>query len=447
MDDLPETKYAKSGEYHIAYQVIGKGTLDIVLIPGFVSHVEYGWEDPQFAHFLRRLASFGRLIIFDKRGTGLSDPVAVHQLPTLEERMDDARAVMDAVGSERAALIGVSEGGALSLLFAATHPDRTVALVLIGAFARAAWAPDHTFGIEPDVFRARCEAREAGWGHGVHLEDFAPSLAKDAAARGWWGRFQRQAASPGAAAAVTRMNYDIDTRPILSAIRVPTLILHRTGDLVINVEHGRSLARQIPGAEYVELPGTDHFFFTGDADAYLDRIEEFLTGERHMSGSDRVLATILFVDIVDSTAHAEQVGDARWHQLLESFYSVARRQLERFRGREIDTAGDSLFAAFDGPARAIRCAQAIGSGVGRLGLAVRAGVHTGECEVIGAKIAGIAVHVGARVAAQACAGEVLVSHTVRDLVAGSGISFRDRGSHALKGVPGQWQLYSASAAN
>jgi len=356
--------------------------------------------------------------------------------------MDDARAVMDAAGSERAALIGVSEGGALSLLFAATHPDRTVALVLIGAFARAAWAPDHTFGIEPDVFRARCEAREAGWGHGVHLEDFAPSLAKDAAARGWWGRFQRHAASPGAAAAVTRMNYDIDTRPILSAIRVPTLILHRTGDLVINVEHGRSLARQIPGAEYVELPGTDHFFFTGDADAYLDRIEEFLTGERHMAGSDRVLATILFVDIVESTAHAEQVGDARWHQLLESFYSVARRQLERFRGREIDTAGDGFFAAFDGPARAAGCACAISSGVRALGLAVRAGAPTGESEVMGDKFGGIAVHIGARVAACAAPGEVLVSGTVKDLVAGSGLSFEDRGRHPLKGLPGDWQLYS-----
>jgi pimeloyl-ACP methyl ester carboxylesterase len=402
--------------------------------------VECAWEDRQFAYFLRRLASFGRLIIFDKRGTGLSDPVAAQGHPTLEERMDDARAVKDAVGSERAALIGVSEGGALSLLFSATHPDRTVAMVLIGAFARAAWAPDHTFGIKPDDFRAKCEAREAEWGHGVYLKYFAPSLANDEAAQRWFGRFQRQATSPGTAVAV-------NTRPILSAIRVPTLILHRTGDLVIDVEHARSLARRIPGAEYVELPGTDHLIFTGDADAYLHRIEEFLTGERHVPESDRVLATILFVDIVDSTAHAEQVGDARWHQLLESFYSVARRQLERFRGREIDTAGDSLFAAFDGPARAIRCGQAIGSGVARLGQEVRAGVHTGECEVMGAKIAGIAVHVGARVAAQACAGEVLVSHTVRDLVAGSGILFRDRGLHALKGVPGKWQLYSASAAN
>jgi pimeloyl-ACP methyl ester carboxylesterase/class 3 adenylate cyclase len=446
MNDIPETRYAKSGDCHIAYQVVGKGPLDLVFIPGFVSHVEHGWGIPQLAHFYRRLASFARLILFDKRGTGMSDPVPVQQLPTLEQRMDDVRAVMDAAGSQRAALVGVSEGGPMNLLFAATHPDRTAAMVIIGTYARVAWAPDYTCGMKPDVWRAMLERMEQGWGKGVLLSAFAPSLANDAAAREWWARFQRQAASPGAAAAVVRMACEIDTRPILSAIRVPTLILHRTDDRMVPVAQAHYLARQIPGARYVELPGTDHFFFTGDADAYLDQIEEFLTGERHAGESDRVLATVLFADIAGSTERAAQLGDSRWHELLDNFYGVARRQLERFRGREIDTAGDGFFAAFDGPARAIRCAAAIGSGVRLLGLEVRAGVHTGECEVIGAKIGGIAVHIGARVAGEASPGEVLVSGTVKDLVAGSGIGFDDRGAHALKGVPGEWHLYAVTAA-
>jgi pimeloyl-ACP methyl ester carboxylesterase len=447
MNDIPQTRYARSGDCHIAYQVVGKGPLDVVFVPGFVSHVEHAWDEPRLAHFYRRLASFARLILFDKRGTGMSDPVPVQQLPTLEQRMDDVRAVMDAVGSKRAALVGVSEGGPLGLLFAATYPDRTAAIVIIGTFARVAWAPDCTHGTKPDVWNALLERMEQGWGKGVLLSAFAQSLATDAVAREWWARFQRQAASPGAAVAVMRMVYEIDTRAILSAVRVPTLILHRTEDRMVPVEHARYLAERIPGAKYVELPGTDHFFWTGDADAYLDQIEEFLTGECHASESDRVLATVLFADIAGSTERAAQLGDARWHQLLDSFYGAARRQLERYRGREIDTAGDGFFAAFDGPARAIRCAAAIGSGVRSLGLEVRAGVHTGECEVMGAKIGGIAVHIGARVAGQASPGEVLVSGTVKDLVAGSGISFRDRGAHALKGVPGEWHLYAVSAVN
>src|SRR5437867_2619428 len=378
MNELPETRYAKSGDCHIAYQVVGKGPLDLVFIPGFISHLEHAWDDPLLAHFYRRLASFARLILFDKRGTGMSDPVPVQQLPTLEQRMDDVRAVMDAVGSKRAALIGVSEGGPLNLLFAATHPDRTAAIVVIGTFARVAWAPDCPHGTKPDLWNALLERMEQGWGKGVLLSAFAQSLAHDAAAREWWARFQRQAASPGAAVAVMRMVYDIDTRPILSAVRVPTLILHRTEDRMVPVEHARYLAEHIPGARYVELPGTDHFFWTGDANAYLDQIEEFLTGERHVSESDRVLATVLFADIAGSTERAAQLGDSRWHQLLDSFYVAARHQLERYRGREIDTAGDGFFASFDGPARAIRCAAAIGSGVRPLGLEVRAGVHTGE---------------------------------------------------------------------
>ncbi|RST51030.1 adenylate/guanylate cyclase domain-containing protein [Variovorax sp. MHTC-1] len=445
--NVPETRYAKSGDCHIAYQVVGEGSLDVVFIPGFVSHLEHAWDEPRFAHFYRRLASFSRLILFDKRGTGMSDPVPIQQLPTLEQRMDDVRAVMDAAGSQRAALVGVSEGGPLNLLFAATHPDRTAAMVIIGSFARIAWAPDFAFGTKPDVWRALLERMEQGWGQGVLLSAFAQSLSTNVAARDWWARFQRQAASPGAAGALMRMIYEIDTRAILPAIRVPTLILHRTEDRMVPVEHARYLSRHIAGARYVEVPGADHFFFTGDADAYLDQIEEFLTGERHAGASDRVLATVLFADIAGSTERATQLGDSRWHELLDSFYSIARRQLERFRGREIDTAGDGFFAAFDGPARAIRCAAAIGSSVRLLGLEVRAGVHTGECEVMGAKIGGIAVHIGARVAGQAEPGEVLVSGTVKDLVAGSGILFRDRGAHVLKGVPGEWHLYTVAAAN
>lgn len=446
MDDVPETRYAKSGDCHIAYQVLGKGPLDVVFIPGFVSHVEACWSDARLAHFFKRIASFARLILFDKRGTGMSDPVPMQQLPTLEQRMDDVRAVMDAVGSQRAALVGVSEGGPMSLMFAATHPDRTAAMAIVGTFARVAWAPDHPIGARPEVWRGLLERMEQGWGRGVLLSAFARSLADDESARAWWGRFQRQAASPGAAVAVMQMVYELDARPILPAIRVPTLILHRRDDCLVPVEHARYLAQHIPGARYVELPGMDHFFFTGDADAYLDQIEEFLTGELRAGEPDRVLATVLFADIVGSTERTAQLGDARWHALLDSFYGVARRQLERFRGREIDSAGDGFFASFDGPARAVRCATAIGSGVRSLGLEVRAGVHTGECEVMGAKLGGIAVHIGARVAGRAQPGEVLVSSTVKDLVAGSGITFDERGAHALKGVPGQWSLYAVSAA-
>ena len=447
MDDSPETRYAKSGDCHIAYQVVGKGPFDVVFIPGFVSHVEHCWEEPRLAQFFRRLASFARLILFDKRGTGMSDPVPVAQLPTLEQRMDDVRAVMDAAGSERAALVGVSEGGPLSLLFAATHPNRAAAIVLIGAFARIAWAPDYTFGTLPETWNALLQRMEEGWGKGVLLSAFAPSLTNDATARQWWGRFQRQACSPGAAVALLRMTYEIDTRAVLSAIRVPALILHRVDDRMMRIEHARYLAQLMPGAVLAELPGVDHFFWTGDSNAYLERIEEFLTGQRHDCESDRVLATVLFADIAGSTERAAQLGDARWHELLDNFYSVARRQLERFRGREVDTAGDGFFAAFDGPARAVRCAAAIGTSVRSLGLEIRAGVHTGECEVMGAKIGGIAVHIGARVASAASPGEVLVSSTVKDLVAGSGLSFRDRGARELKGVPGKWQLYAASEAS
>lgn len=435
-----ETRYAKSGDVHIAYQVTGSGPLDLVVVPGFVSHVELQWEDPRWAHFLNRLASFCRLIRFDKRGTGLSDRVGL--IPTLEERMDDARAVMDAVGSDRAALLGISEGGPMCALFAATYPERTSAMVMYGAMARFAWAPDHPWGRTREELEARLTAVEQTWGMGAALPMYAPSLANDESYRKWWATYERAAASPGAVMAVLRMNWEIDVQHVLPAIRVPTLILHRTGDRVVKVEEGRVIAERIPGAKYVELPGDDHVPSAGDADTLLDEIEEFLTGVRHGPEPDRVLATVLFTDIVGATERAAELGDRRWRELITRHHALVRQQLERYHGREIDTAGDGFLASFDGPARGIRCAGAIGDAVRRLGIRIRAGLHTGECEMIGDKFGGIAVHIGARVAALAAADEVLVSSTVKDLVAGSGLRFQDRGVRSLRGVPGEWRLFA-----
>ena len=442
MTTVPETKYAKSGGVHIAYQVVGEGPFDLVLIPGWVSHVELLWEEPTIARFFHRLASFSRLIVFDKRGTGISDPVPLTQLLTLEERMDDVRAVMDAAGSERAAFFAVSEGGPMALLFAATYPQRATALVLYGEYARLAPAPDYPSGIPREQFERFLQRIDDGWGTGAIFKYWAPDSMGDQRLRQWWARFERQAASPGASMALLRMAYEIDVRSVLPAITVPTLVLHRSGDRMVPVEHGRYIARHIRGAKYVELPGSDHTFWTGDTEALLAEVQEFLTGVRSGPEPDRVLATVLFTDIVGSSERAVELGDHRWRDLLESYYAVARRQLDRFRGREIDTAGDGLFATFDGPARAVRCASAITSATRHLGVEIRAGVHTGECEVIGDKVGGIAVHTGARVAAMAKAGEVLVSSTVKDLVAGSGIRFEDRGVHPLKGVPEEWHLFT-----
>ena len=424
------------------YQVVGEGSQDLVFVPGWISHVEMAWEAPALARVLRRLASFSRLILLDKRGTGLSDPVPVTQLPTLEERMDDVRAVMDAVRSERAALLGISEGGPMNLLFAATYPQRTRALVLTSTFARLAWAPDYPWGVVDEVRDAVLDRIDQGWGTGVFLSALSPRHARDDRTRQWWARYQRLAASPGAAVALLRMSFDTDVRSILPAIVVPTLVLHETGDLFAPAEHGRYLARSIPGAKYAELPGDDHFWALGDADAFLDEIEEFLTGVRHGPGADRVLATILFIDVVGSTERVAELGDRRWRELLEQYYGGVRYELGQFRGREIDTAGDGFFATFDGPARAIRCASAIIERVRTLGIEVRAGVHTGECEAVGDKVGGIAVHIGARVAAEAGAGTLFVSSTVKDLVAGSGIRFEDRGARILKGIPGEWRLFA-----
>jgi len=434
-------KYAKSGDVHIAYRVFGEGPHDIVLIPGTTSHVELFWELPPNQYLLKRLAAFARVIVFDKRGQGLSDRVGEQ---TLEERIGDVLAVMDAVGSERATIYGWSEGGAMSLLFAATYPQRTAGLVLFGSYASMRAEP---WRVEPNAFNAFLDILVRGWGQGVLVALNAPSRAKDEAFVQWWGRLERASASPGAILALFRANYEIDVRDILPSIRVPTLIIHREGDAMVPVELGRHLARQIPGAKYVELPGQDHLIQTLDQDLLdrmLDDIEEFITGTRRRQEPDRTLATLMFVDVVGSTERASALGDRRWREVLEEFFTVVRRELGVFRGREVKTTGDGVLATFDGPARAIRGACSIRERLRPLQLRVRAGLHTGECELLGDDVGGIAVHIAARVAAAAGADEVLVSSTVKDLVAGSQIAFVDRGAHELKGVPGHWQLHAVA---
>ncbi len=439
-----ETKYARSGDIHIAYQALGRGPLDLVYVPGWVSHVELAWEEPTLARFLRRFASFSRLITFDKRGTGLSDRVPNDQLPTLEERMDDLRAVMDAVGSERAALLGISEGGNLCALFAATYPERTTALVMYGTFAKRIWSPDYPWAPTPEKREQEYAQVESEWGGLMDLAHYVPSKIDDEEFARRLATYMRRAASPGAAVALLRMNTQIDIRAILPTISVPTLVIHRTGDLDVNVEEGRWLAEQIAGARFVELSGDDHLPWVGDQDAILDEIQEFLTGVRPILESDRVLSTLLFTDIVSSTELADRLGDRAWIELLERHHAMVRRELTRFRGCEIDTAGDGFFATFDGPARAIRCALNVIEAGHQLDIKIRAGLHTGEIEVTGPKIGGIALHIGSRVAATSKPGEVLVSSTVKDLVAGSRIRFVDRGTHVLKGVPGEWRLFAAT---
>jgi class 3 adenylate cyclase len=433
---IPLTRYAKSGDVHIAYQVFGSGPIDLVLAPPFVSHVENFWDQPDNARWLLRLGSYARVAMFDKRGTGLSD--RINQLPGMDERMDDVRAVMDAAGMERASLFGLSEGGVLAALFAAAHPERCRALVLYGSYARfESWIPTH------EAFAAMLDYIEHDWGAGASVESFAPSRQNDPAFRQWWGRFERLGASPSAAIALLRMNSQIDLTDIVSNIRVPTLVIHRTNDAAISVEGGRFLAAHIPGARYVELPGTDHIASVGDnSEQISDLIEEFLTGSKAAVSTDRALATVLFTDIVGSTEKAATLGDRRWHDVLDNHHATIRRNLSRFRGHEVRTTGDGILATFDGPARGVRCACAIADEIRPFGIEVRAGLHTGECEVMGDDVAGIAVHIGARVAALAGAGEVLVSSTVKDLVAGSGLRFGDRGSQSLKGVPGEWHIYA-----
>jgi class 3 adenylate cyclase len=436
----PKTQYARSGDVSIAYQVIGDGPMDLVYVPGFISHVELAWEMPPVVHMIQRLTSFARLIMFDKRGTGLSDPVV--GAPTLEERMDDVRAVMAAAGSERAGLLGVSEGVPMSILFAATHPELTTGLVLYGGMARSTWAPDYPWATPADALIESSLEMSPFMFEGAAIEVMAPSMADDPRAREMFARFQRYAATPAMLEQVFLMFLDIDVRSILPTIDVPTLVLHRHGDMAVNRRGAEWMAAQIPGAKYVELTGIDHAVYAGDSDAIIDEIEEFLTGVRRSVEVDRVLATVMFTDIVDSTQRASDLGDRPWRALLDSQNEVIRAELARHRGREVKTLGDGMLATFDGPARAIRCALAVTEAVRPLGIVVRVGLHTGEIELVGDDVAGIAVHIAARVGALAGAGEVLVSSTVKDLVAGSGIAFSERGEHVLKGIPDQWRLFA-----
>ena len=435
----PETMYARSGEVNIAYQVIGDGPLDLVFVMGWVSHMEYFWREPNFSRFLLRLASFSRLILFDKRGTGLSDRVPISQLPTLEQRMDDVRAVMDAVGSERAALCGVSEGGPMCSLFAATYPEKTVALVMIGTYAKRIRDDDYPWAPTTAERQHFFQEMQEQWGGPVGLEERAPSMAADPQFREWWAAYLRMGASPGAALALTQMNAEIDVRQVLPSIRVPSLVVHRLGDMCLKVEEGRYVAEKIPGAKYVELPGRDHLPFVGDQDAILDEVEEFLTGVRHRLEDDRVLATVLFTHVEGREQLAEHPSS--WLELLERLRAQVHKNIGWFRGREVDMIGDRPLAIFDGPARAIRCAWAIKETASRLGVQIRAGLHTGECDMVDGKVGGIAAEIGVQVANLAAAGEVLVSNTVKDLVAGSGITFADKGSHRFADSA-DWRLFA-----
>jgi class 3 adenylate cyclase len=438
----PQTRYAKSGDVHIAYQVMGEGPSDLIFVPGWISHIDLSWEQPAIASFFERLSNFSRLIIFDKRGTGLSDRVADKELPTLEQRMDDVRAVMDAVGSERATLVGYSEGGPMAALFAATYPHRTTALVLYGSYARWTRDDDYPWAMTTAEHEAAMQVLEQNWGTAVGLKTFAPSIAKDESARASWAKYLRASAGPSAAIALYRMNIQIDIRSILPAIRIPTLVLHRAGDRLVDVGSGRYLAKHIAGARYIELPGDDHLFHVGDVQRVEAEIEEFVTGARPRIDEDTVLATVMFVDIVDSTQRATALGDEMWRHLLEQYMQRVERQVTHYRGKVLDTAGDGVFASFDGPARGIRCARAIQDEAADLGMKMRCGVHTGECQVSGSKVAGIAVHIGARIASLANPDEILVSETVKSLVVGAGLKFSDRGCHPLKGVEGDWRLFA-----
>jgi len=436
----PETRYARSGDLHIAYQVVGEGPIDLVYVPSWISQVEHYWAEPMVARYFNRLASFSRLILFDRRGSGLSDPVP--RAPTLEEQMEDVRAVMDAAGSEQAALFAQLEGGAMAALFAATHPERVTALVLYEAMPRMSWAPDYDWAIKREE---RLAHTWENWGDGSRIVGLAPRSSSDPRLRDWFARLERLAASPGTAARLMQMNADVDVRAVLGSIQAPTLVLHRAGDKFIDIRHSRYLAEHIPAAKYVELPGDEAIAFSSDSEAVLDELEEFLTGARHAPDPERVLATVMFSDIVGSTARVAELGDRRWREVIESVATSVGRELRSFRGRAVKTMGDGFLATFDGPARAIRCATAIRDMAGsQFGLQVRTGLHTGEIEVIGNDVGGIAVHIGARVSACAAPGEVLVSGTVKDLVVGSGIAFEDRGERELKGVPGSWRLYAVA---
>ena len=443
MSGVPETKYAKSGDISIAYQVVGDGPIDVVLVPGQSHHVEFMHELPGYSRFINQLTSFARVITFDKRGSGLSDPIVGS--PSLEERMDDIRAVMDTVGSERAALFGWSDGAPMALLFAATYPDRTTSLVLYNTFARMLRAEGYPAGIPPEEFKEMAGSMVESWGQASRVEILNPSVPWGPESRSLWAKFERLCISPGALRASVELAGEIDVRSILPAIRVPTLVLHRRESSLVPAAASQYVADSIPNARFVQLEGGDYWPFLGDTESMLVEVEEFITGERHaVVGTDRVLATVLFTDIVASTERAAQVGDHQWRQLLDSHDQVTARQLARFRGSLVKNTGDGVLATFDGPARAINCAVAIREAVRALGLETCAGLHTGEVEKRGTDIGGIAVHIAARVLEKAQPGEVLVSRTLTDLVAGSGLSFEDRGEHELQGIANKWQLFAAT---
>ena len=437
----PETRYAQSGDVSIAYQVVGDGPIDLVLVPTWFNNVDILWEEPSVSRFFERLASFSRLVMFDRRGVGLSDRVS--EPPGLESQMDDVIAVMDAAGTGRAAVMGQLEGGAMSALFAATHPERVTHLVLYASFARVVQGEGYEWAPTQGERRIRLERIFDEWGTGKRLALFAPSLAGDESMRRWMARFERASAPPALVRPFLDVMGDLDIRAVLPSIRVPTLVLQRAQDLFIDIRHSEYLAEHIPGARMVKLPGRDNLIIAGDVAALVDEVEEFLTGVRPSSREpDRVLTTVMFTDIVGGTERAAELGDRRWRDLLETHYGVIRDQIERFQGREVKTMGDGFLATFDGPARAIRCAAASTDAVHTLGIDIRAGLHTGEVEVMGDDVGGMAVHIGARASAEALAGQVVVTSTVKDLVVGSGFEFADRGKRELKGVPGEWQLYS-----
>lgn len=435
----PETHYVLSGDANIAYQVVGGGDIDLVFVMGWVSHLEYFWEEPHFASFLNRLASFSRLILFDKRGTGLSDRVPLNQLPTLEQRMEDVHAVMDAVNSERAVLMGVSEGGPMCSLFAATYPERTSALIMVGTYAKRIQAEDYPWAPTQEQREKFFELMQREWGRPVGIDERAPSLANDPQFRNWWATYLRMGASPGAAVALTKMNAEIDVRNVLPSVRVPSLVIHREGDICLKVEEGRYVASLIPGCKYVELPGIDHLPFVGNQEEILDEVESFLTGVRYADEYDRVLATVLSVELIKPDNEREL---SNWENIIENSRGYVRKQIELFKGKMVDYDSDGLFATFDGPARAIRCACALRDAAARLNLQAKSGLHTGECDVYDSRVGGIAVELSKRVAGEAEVGEVLVSRTVKDLVAGSGLNFKERGMYSFDNDLGEWRLFT-----
>ena len=434
----PEIQYTWSDNVNIAYQVFGEGPPDVVVVPGWLSNLDLFWEEPHFVRFFQGLASFSRVLLFDKRGTGLSDRTT--DSPTLEERMDDVRAVMDAVGSERATLLGYSEGGPMCALFAATYPERTQALVMVGSYARKRYAEDYTIGESEEEIQGFFDTLPREWGGPIGLEYLAPSMAPNLKFRSWWAKFLRGSASLTTASEISRMGYEIDIRHLLASIRVPTLVLHAKQDKSTSIEHGRYLASSIPDAALVELETKDHLPATGCPEKIVAEVQRLVTGRHEAHDVDRVVATVLFTDIVDSTRLTSDLGDTLWRDLLEAHHAVVRHELAVYRGQEVKSTGDGFHALFDGPARAIRCGCAIRESTTQIGMSVRVGMHTGECEIRSDQIEGVAVHIAARVAALAEGGEVLVSQTVKDMVAGAGFEFIDRGVHALKGVPDKWRI-------